>query len=79
MEKAMNLVIKGVASVNVDVTDSGKICIEQYDETIGEQVFVYLTLEQFRIIGRWVDKHYLDIANAWNDGIEVEADDDSEA
>ena len=77
MEKAMNLVIKGVASVNVDVTDSGKICIEQYDEIIGEPIFVYLTLEQFRIIGRWVDKHYLDIANAWNDGIEVT--DDSEA
>jgi len=79
MEKAMNLVIKGVTSVNVDVIDSGKICIEQYDETIGEQVFVYLTLEQFRIIGRWVDKNYLDIAYAWNDGVEMEADDDSEA
>ena len=75
----MNLVIKGVTSVNVDVIDSGKICIEQYDETIGEQVFVYLTLEQFRIIGRWVDKNYLDIANAWNDGVEMEADDYSEA
>lgn len=73
----MNLVIKGVASVNVDITDSGKICIEQYDETIGELVFVYLTLEQLRIIGKWVDKNYLDIANAWNDGIEVT--DDSEA
>ena len=73
----MNLVIKGVASVNVDITDSGKICIEQYDETFGESVFVYLTLEQFRIIGKWVDKNYLDIANAWNDGIEVT--DDSEA
>ena len=79
MEKAMNLVIKGVASVNVDVTDSGKICIEQYDELIGEPVFVYLTLEQFRIIEKWVTSNYLDIANAWNDGIEVEADDDSEA
>jgi hypothetical protein len=73
----MNLVIKGVASVNVDITDSGKICIEQYDETFGELVFVYLTLEQLRIIGKWVDKNYLDIANAWNDGIEVT--DDSEA
>jgi hypothetical protein len=73
----MNLVIKGVASVNVDITDSGKICIEQYDETFGELVFVYLTLEQLRIIGKWVDKNYLDIANAWNDGIEVT--DDSKA
>ena len=66
-----------MASVNVDITDSGKICIEQYDETFGELVFVYLTLEQLRIIGKWVDKNYLDIANAWNDGIEVT--DDSEA
>jgi len=79
MEKAMKLVIKGVASIHVDVTESGKICIEQYDDIIGEQVFVYLTLEQFRVIEKWVTCNYLDIANLWNDGIEVEADDDSEA
>ena len=79
MEKAMNLLIKGVTPVSVDVTNSGKICIEQYDDIIGEQVFVYLTLDQFRIIEKWVTKNYLDIANAWNDGIEVEADDGSEA
>lgn len=66
----MNLVIKGAASIHVDVTESGKICIEQWDETINEPVFVYITLEQFRAIEKWVAENYLDIAGAWNGGVE---------
>ena len=66
----MNLVIKGSASIRVDMTDSGKICLEQLDDTIGEPAFVYLTLEQFRAVEKWVADNYLDIAEAWNSGVQ---------
>lgn len=66
----MNLVIKGSASIRVDMTDSGKICLEQLDDTIGEPAFVYLTLEQFRAVEKWVADNYLDIVEAWNSGVQ---------
>lgn len=65
---------KGIESLNVEYTKAGKICIEQLDQLTNEIVFVYLTLDQFKVIEKWVDTNYLEILEAWNDGVEDEAE-----
>ena len=67
--------LKGVEAVEVFMTVRGKIGIRQDSIEFGEPVCVFVTLEQFRIIEKWVLKNEVDIYEAWNFGVE----DDSEA
>jgi hypothetical protein len=68
LEKAMEL--KGIDSIYVDYTQSGKIAIEQWSDEHDCPVTIYITVDQFRNIEKYVNTHYLDILAAWNDGVE---------
>jgi hypothetical protein len=67
-EKAMQL--KGSDSIYVEYTESGVIAIEQWSHETRCPVTIYITVEQFRNIEKYVREHYLDILAAWNDGVE---------
>lgn len=67
--------LKGVEAVEVFMTVGGKIGIRQDSFEFGEPVCVFVTLEQFRLIEKWVLKNEVEIDEAWNFGVE----DDSEA
>lgn len=62
--------LKATKSADVSYTSHGMIAIEQWDETYNEPVFVYLTVEQFRSIQRWVDHYESDITSVWNSGVD---------
>ncbi len=64
--------LKGTDVIHVDYTSAGKIAVEQWCEDSKEPMFVYMTLDQFRTISKWIDKNYLDIVGAWNDGVDDE-------
>jgi hypothetical protein len=64
--------IKGTKSVIFGYTESGTISLEQFDETIGEPVWIYLTIDQFRIIQKWLKVAEPNIQSAWNGGVENE-------
>lgn len=65
--------LKEIDAVEVDITVYGKIVLTQ---TTGEENFVYLTLDQFRAIQKWVDESIGAISYLWNNGI-VDEDDDN--
>lgn len=62
--------LKETTSADVSITPYGTIAIQQWDNAINEPVFVYLTLEQFRGIQRWVDNNEQNIVAAWNGGVD---------
>lgn len=60
-------------SAEVGIASNGKIYIEQYCDHLKEPVYVYLSLDQFRIIENWVFKNQDEIELAWNGGVSNEA------
>jgi hypothetical protein len=68
--------LKEIDAVEVGITVYGKIILRQ---TTSEENFVYLTLDQFRSIQKWVDENIGAITYLWNDGVvdEVDEDDDN--
>jgi len=62
--------LKGTQSVEVDFTAAGTIVLEQFCEDMGEFVFIYITLDQFRRIQKWVIDGEVEINSAWNDGVD---------
>lgn len=68
--------LKEIDAVEVGITVYGKIILRQ---TTSEENFVYLTLDQFRSIQKWVDESIGAITYLWNDGVvdEVDEDDDN--
>lgn len=65
--------LKEIDAVEVDITVYGKIILRQ---TTSEENFVYLTLDQFRSIQKWVDESIGAITYLWNDGVVDEVDED---
>jgi len=60
--------LKSVESVDVYITQEGKIALEQESLEFGERVYIYLTLEQFKSLDSWVFKNKDEIELAWNEG-----------
>jgi hypothetical protein len=66
---------KDVEGFRVYPTQGGKIAIVQKSFEFGKDVHVFLTLEQFSNLQRWVLNNSCEIDDLWNDGV----DDDTEA
>ena len=62
--------LKGTQGVLVDYTEAGTIVLEQQCDITDEMHYVYLTLEQFRIIQDWVKLAEPNIEHAWNKGVD---------
>ena len=73
------MILKEVEGLYVDQTYEGKIVLEQDSQYFGEPVHIYITLDQFRSLKKWVEEHELEIDAAWNGGVEDEVEDESEA
>ena len=71
--------IKEIDGIEVYITINGRIALKQNSIKYGCPTITFLTLNQFSLIEDWVFKNKDEIELLWNDGIEVEADDDSEA
>jgi hypothetical protein len=67
--------LKATQSLHVDYLSNGHICISQHSYELGKIVDIFLTLEQFKAIEKWVNENYLEILGAWNGGVA----DDSQA
>jgi hypothetical protein len=61
-------------STEVGISSDGKIYIEQYCSDLKEPIYIYLSLDQFRVIENWVFKNKDEIELKWNCGVRDEAD-----
>jgi hypothetical protein len=65
---------KDVEGFYVYHTQSGKIAIRQNSFEFGKDVDVYLTLEQFKNLERWVTRNECEIDELWNGGVEYDSE-----
>ena len=68
------LSFKKVESVVVAINEMGFISLAQNSSRYGEPQGIFLTLDQFRRIQRWVDKNEVEIDQTWNGGVEDETE-----
>lgn len=61
---------KKIDSFVVEHNGCGEICIDQWDDYRNEPVTIVITLDQFRVLQRWVDKNEVEIVQAWNSGVD---------
>jgi hypothetical protein len=66
--KAMNF--KNVEGFYLYMTEDGRIGIQQKSFEYGKSVNVFLTLDQFRLVEKWVTRNECDIDEVWNSGVE---------
>jgi len=66
--------LKSINDAEAFVTVSGKIAIAQHSFELGKIVHVYLTLDQFRQLQKWVDENEQQVMEAWNDGVDDETE-----
>lgn len=64
------MLFKETKSLHIDYVANGHISISQHSIEFGKIVDVYLTIDQFRQIQKWVDKNEVEISEAWNNGVE---------
>jgi len=65
------MIFKSVDSIELIITTSGKICIRQ-DSNEDDSDTVFITLDQFELIGKYILENISNIELAWNDGVENE-------
>lgn len=63
---------KDIIGFYVFISEEGTIGIEQHSHEFGKHIHIYLTLDQFRRVQRWVDDNELEIDALWNGGVENE-------
>lgn len=64
------MIFKGSQAIQAGFTEDGLICLEQYSTEFGKSVSIFITLDQFKLIERYVMNWKEDISQAWNDGVE---------
>lgn len=64
------MVIKGQSSISVNFDKSGFILIKQYSTEFGKPVDIFITLDQFELIGKYILNNISIIESNWNDGVE---------
>ena len=62
--------LKGNESVEVFITNGGRIAIKQDSIEYGEPVCIFITRDQFSKIENWVFKNKDQIELLWNEGVE---------
>jgi hypothetical protein len=62
--------IKGSQEVSIGYQKTGRIFIDQYDQSKKDIVTIFLTPEQFRAIEDWFFRNQDEIDSAWNMGAE---------
>lgn len=62
--------LKETKEVTVEITSTGEIVLQQYCQFLDEMVAIYLTLDQFHSIQKWVKIAEPNIEYAWNGGVE---------
>lgn len=68
--------LKEIEAIEIFITVGGRIAIKQQSIDCGD-VYVFLTLDQFEIVKDWVANNKQEIELAWNNGIEVDEDDNN--
>lgn len=66
------MMLHDVYGVEIALTFGGKIVFEQIIND--EDQKIYLTLDQFRLLQKWVDKNEKEILETWNDSIVKDED-----
>ena len=61
------MMLRDIYGVEIALTFGGKIVFEQIINDKNQKI--YLTLDQFRLLQKWVDKNEKEILETWNDGI----------
>jgi len=62
--------MKSVDSLEAYITTDGRIALEQKSIELGKYVYIYLTIEQFNSLERWIFNNKDKIESKWNGGME---------
>lgn len=65
------MIFKYVDNIEVTITSDGKIAISENPNEYDFNV-VYITLDQFELIGKYILENINNIELAWNNGVENE-------
>jgi len=63
------MIFKSVDNIELIITTNGKISIRQ-DSNDYDSDTVFITLDQFELIGKYILENISNIELAWNDGVE---------
>jgi hypothetical protein len=66
--------LKDELGVEIFINANGALSIKQFDWLNDGSKVISMSVDQFSKLACWVDEHYEDIVLAWNDGIDLEDD-----
>ena len=64
------MIFKGSKEIYAGYTDDGLIYLEQYSTEFGKTIRLFITLDQFKLLEKWVTRNECDIDNNWNGGVQ---------
>jgi hypothetical protein len=68
--------LKTELGVEIFINENGAITLRQHCELTYEDKYICISPNQFSKLAMWVEHHQLEIAEAWNDGIAQEDEDE---